>query len=69
MLLGSPIFLGGLMLVVALALVAAVVRLITSRPASRATSPTEYACDILGERYLRGEITTSEYRDRRHAVR
>jgi uncharacterized membrane protein len=46
-----------------------VVRLITSRPASRATSPTDHACDILGERYLRGEITTREYRDRRHAVR
>jgi uncharacterized membrane protein len=52
-----------------LALVAAVVRLITSCPASRATSPTDQACDILGERYLRGEITTREYRDRRHAVR
>jgi hypothetical protein len=26
-------------------------------------------CDILGERNLRGEITTSEYRDRRHAMR
>jgi uncharacterized membrane protein len=69
MLLGSAIFLGGLTLVVALALVTAVVRLITSRRASRATSPTDQACDILGERYLRGEITTREYRDRRHAVR
>jgi uncharacterized membrane protein len=69
MLLSSAIFLGGLMLVVALALVAAVVRLIISRRASRATSPTDQACDILGERYLRGEITTREYRDRRHAVR
>jgi uncharacterized membrane protein len=69
MLLGSPIFLGGLMLVVALALVAAVVRLITSRSASRATSPTNQACDILDQRYLRGEVTTREYRDRRHAVR
>jgi uncharacterized membrane protein len=69
MLLGSPILFGGLMLVVALALVAAVVRLITYRPASRATPPTDDACDVLGERYLRGEITTAEYRDRRHALR
>jgi uncharacterized membrane protein len=46
-----------------------VVRLIISRRASHATSPTDQACDILGERYLRGEITTREYRDRRHAVR
>jgi uncharacterized membrane protein len=69
MLLGSAIVLGGLMLVVAFALVAAVVRLITYRRASRATSRTDQACDILGERYLRGEITTREYRDRRHAVR
>jgi putative membrane protein len=69
MLLDSPIFFGGLMLVVGLAVVAAVVRLITSRSASRATPPTDHACDILGERYLRGEITTEEYRDRRGALR
>jgi uncharacterized membrane protein len=56
-------------LVVGLALVAAVVRLITSRSSSRAISPTDHACDVLGERYLRGEITTEAYRDRRHALR
>jgi uncharacterized membrane protein len=69
MLLESTIFLGGLILVVGLALVAAVVRLISSRPSSRATSPTDHACNILDERYLRGEITTEAYRDRRHALR
>jgi hypothetical protein len=40
-----------------------VVRLITARPASRATSPTDHACDILGERYLRStprrEVSTN----------
>jgi uncharacterized membrane protein len=69
MLLESSIFLGGLILVVGLALVAAVVRLITSRPSSGAIPPTDHACDVLGERYLRGEITTEAYRDRRHALR
>jgi uncharacterized membrane protein len=46
-----------------------VVRLIAFRRASRATSPTDQACDSLGERYLRGAITTREYCDRRHSVR
>ncbi|HZA78130.1 MAG TPA: hypothetical protein VE623_17240 [Acidimicrobiales bacterium] len=64
----SPILFGGLMLVVGLALVAAVVRRIASRPAP-GTSPTGHACDILGERYLRGEITSKEYRERRDALR
>jgi uncharacterized membrane protein len=69
MLLESTIFLGGLILVVGLALVAVVVRLITSRPSSGAIPPTDDACDVLCERYLRGEITTKAYRDRRHALR
>jgi uncharacterized membrane protein len=69
MLLESTIFFGGLILVVGLAVVAAVVRLTTSRPASRPIPPTDQTCDVLGERYLRGEITTEEYRDRRHALR
>jgi uncharacterized membrane protein len=69
MLLEPPIFFGGLILVVGLAPVAAVVRGITSRPASPGTSPTGHTCDILGERYLRGEITTKEYRDRRDALK
>lgn len=55
---------GGLMMFVALALIAAVVGLITSRAGRHATPPTDAACDILAQRYLSGEITARQYRQR-----
>ena len=59
---------GGLMVFVALALIAAVVGLITSH-AGHATPPTDAACDILAQRYLSGEISTRQYRQRVDALR
>jgi uncharacterized membrane protein len=59
------ILVGGVVLVVGLAIVGALFRQIAARP----TPPTQDACDVLGERYLRGEITTQEYRVRRDALR
>lgn len=63
--LGYLILVGAAVLVVGLAIVGALFWYISARP----TPPTDHACDILGERYLRGEITTREYRARRDALR
>ena len=60
---------GGLMMFVALALIAAVVGLITSRAGRHATPSTDPACDMLAQRYLSGEITARQYRQGVDALR
>jgi uncharacterized membrane protein len=67
MVLGYLIFVlvGGAVVVVGLAIIGAVLRPHAAQPPSL----IDHACDILGERYLAGEINTEEYCRRRDALR
>ena len=56
---------GGTVVVAGLAIMAALFRPRGAQPPSL----IDHACDILGERYLRGEINTQEYCRRRNALR
>jgi uncharacterized membrane protein len=67
MVLGYLIFVlvGGAVVVVGLAIMGALFRPHAAHP----ISPIDHARDILGERYLAGEINTQEYCRRRDALR
>jgi uncharacterized membrane protein len=67
MVLGYLIFVlvGGAVVVVGLAIMGALFR----PPAAHPRSPIDDARDILGERYLAGELNTQEYCRRRDALR
>lgn len=59
------VLVGGAVVVVGLAIMGALFRPRAAHP----ISPIDHALDILGERYLRGEINTQEYCRRRDALR
>jgi uncharacterized membrane protein len=59
------VLVGGAVVVVGLAIMGALFRPHAAHP----ISPIDHARDILGERYLAGEINTQEYCRRRDALR
>lgn len=62
--LGWMWLLAGLVLLAWLVLVLSAAWLAATRPGQRPSVPTDRACDILADRFARGEIDVEEYRER-----
>jgi uncharacterized membrane protein len=62
--LGLLWLLAGLVVLVWLVLILSAAWLGATRPRQRRCVPTDRACDILADRYARGEIDVEEYRER-----
>jgi putative membrane protein len=56
--------LAGLVVLIWLGLIVSAAVLTATRPRQRPCVPTDRACEILAERYARGEIDLDEYRER-----